>query len=533
MKFRKVALFIVIVSFGLIVEGIHVTRNVLNDESFEGFRGIRLDGDFPFRVSKFSGPSEDFTEAQTSDAKGVSGVEVSNAFGDVTVRRTTDPNAEISVSLRKEVFTRRSESAEAISDKVKLVVNREGGVLKISTTRDPKASYRVKTHIEIDTPEPLDTRITNRHGKIVVEGARAVNVSGEFDEMRVVDVTGDCNAKNRHGSLELVSAALGCRVEVEYGDVHVERLMAPSQIEVSHGSLNAVDLAALSAKLKFSDLQARKIAGALTCEGEHSALRIDDVKGDVTLTNRGDIDIQNVLGRVSIENRRGHVRLLKAAGAVSVKNSFDSVEVSDVGGFLEVTSEHGEIRARRFLKGARLETDTEDVDAADFEGALSVVARRADVAVKPVRKVLAPIDVQIDIGDVRLALSDSVNALLDASVERGDVVGEVGALKSSEQGKRLLKATIGSGGPLLKLRSRLGDIKVSTEDELEVSEPNFPDAPEVDARFRPRPGADPLPARPLTPEAPALPKAPRKSKAVAPPAPPEPPAIPSPTPEGR
>ena len=239
------------------------------------------------------------------------------------------------------------------------------------------------------------------------------------------------------------------------------------------------------------------------------------------------------MGKVTIENRRGHVRLLKASGAVSVKNSYDSVEASDVGGFLEVTSEHGEIRAQRFLKGARLETDTENVDAADFEGALTVVAKRADVSVKPVRKVLSPIDVQIDIGDVRLALSDSVNALLDASVERGDVVGEVGALKSSEQGKRLLKATIGSGGPLLKLRSRLGDIKVSTEDELEVSEPNFPDAPEVDARFRPRPGADPLPARPIAPEAPELPKAPRKSKPVAPQAPPEPPPIPSPTPDGR
>jgi hypothetical protein len=309
--------------------------------------------------------------------------------------------------------------------------------------------------------------------------------------------------------------------------------MAPSEVEVSHGNLNAIDLVALNAKLKFSDLQARKIAGALSCEGEHSDLRIDDVKGDVTLNNRGDIDLQNVLGKVLIENRRGHVRLLKAASAVSVKNSYDSVEASDIGGFLEITSEHGEIRAQRFLKGARLESDSEDVDAVDFAGALDVISNRADVSVKPLRKILSPIDVRVDIGNVRLALPDSVNALLDASVERGDVTGEVGALKSSEQGKRLLKATIGSGGPLLKLRSRLGDINVSTENELDVPEPDFPNAPEVDARFRPRLGADPMPALPIAPEAPALPKTPRKSKMPAPAAPPEPPAIPSPSPEGR
>ncbi len=512
-----------IVSFGLIIEGIHVTRNVINDESFEGWRGIQMDG-FPFsRSSRFRGPSHDFTERQTAEAAGITGIEVSNAYGDVTVRRTSDPHAQIGVDLRKEVFTRRSESAESISNRVKLVINREGGLLKISTSRDAKADYRVKTHLEIDTPTPLDTRITNRHGRIVVEGAKAVNVSGEFDEMRVLDVTGDCNAKNRHGNLEVISAALGCRVEVEYGDAHVEKLMAPSRIDVSHGNLSAIDLAALTANLKFADLQARTIAGALASEGEHSDLRIDDVKGDVTLKNQGDIDIQNILGRVSIENRRGHVRLLKAAAGVLIKNAYDSVGAADVGGLLEIKNTHGSIRAHRFLKGATLETDSEDVDASDFAGPLTVIAKRGDVSVKPLRKLIAPIDVTVDIGDVSLALSDSVNALLDASVERGDVEGNVGALRSSEQGKRLLKATIGSGGPLLKLRSRLGDIKVSSEDDLDVSEPDFPDAPEIDARFRTPLGADPLPASPKPPATPRKPRVPKVPKA------PEMPAIPEPT----
>ncbi len=534
MKFRKVALFFLIVSFGLIIEGVNVTRNFVNDESFEGFRGIQFDGDFPFRVSRFRGPSQEFKETQQSAAAGISGVEISNAFGDVVVRRTSTPGSQIGINLRKEVFTRRSESAEAISEKVKLVISREGSLLKVSTTRDPKATYRVKTHIEIDTPETLDTRITNRHGRIVVEGAKALNVSGEFDEMHVTDVTGDCLAKNRHGSLEVVSATLGCRVEVEYGDAHVERLMAPSVVEVSHGNLSAIDLVALTAKLKFSDLQARKISGALSSEGEHSDLRIDDVKGDVTLKNRGDIDIQNVTGQVSIENRRGHVRLLKAGAGVLIRNSFDNVAASDIAGLLEITNEHGSIRAQRFLKGGRLESDSEDIDAMDFAGPLTVVTNRGGVSVKPLRKVLAPIDITVDIGDVRLGLPDSVNAQLDAKVERGDVRGEVGALNSTEQGKRLLKATIGTGGPLLTLRSRLGDITVSREDDVDVSEPDFPDAPEIDTRFRTPLGADPRPARPVppeTPEPPAGPKAPKLTKpgkgAVAPKAP-EPPPAPTP-----
>ncbi len=532
MKFRKVLLLFMIVAFGLIVEGITVTRNVLNDESFEGFRGIQIDG-FPFsRGARFRGPSYDFTESQTTDPAGITAIEISNEYGDVTVRRTLDPKAQVSIGLRKEVFTRRSESAESISDKVKLAVNREGALLKIGTTRDPGAEYRVKTHIEIETPTPLDTRITNRHGKIVVEGAKAVNVSGEFDDMRVVDVTGECIAKNRHGALEVVSAALGCQVVVEYGDAHVEKLLAPSKVDVTHGNLSAIDLASLTANLKFSDLQARKIAGALTTSGEHSDLRIDDVKGDVTLNNQGDIDIQNIAGRINIDNQRGHVKLLKAAAAVLIKNTFEEVSVSDVAGLLEVTNEHGGIHAHGFLKGAKLETDSEDVKAADFSGPLNIVVKRGDVRVKPVRSVLSPIDIQVDIGDVTLALPNSINALIDASVERGSVEGDVGALKSSEQGKRLLKATIGAGGPLLKLRSRLGDISISGEDDLDTDEADLPDAPEIDQRFRPRPGADPLPAIPLPeiPEAPKMPKLPKAQKPADPAAPVPPPA---PTPQDR
>ena len=540
MKFRKVLLFFMIVSFGLIVEGIHQARTVFNDESSDGFRGfralrsLRFDGDSPF--SKFRGPSYDFTESQTTDAAGITAIEIANEFGDVTIRRTSDPKAQIGIGLRKEVFTRRSESAESISDKVKLVIKREGGLLRVSAPRDNGGEYRVKTHIEIDTPAPLDTRITNRHGKITVEGAKAVNVSGEFDEMRVADVTGDCTAKNRHGNLEVVSAVLGCHVEVEYGQVHVEKLLAPSRIDVTHGNLSAVDLAALTANLKFSDLQARKIAGALVTEGEHSDLRIDDVKGDVTLNNQGDIDIQNITGRVNIDNQRGHVRLLKAAGAVLIKNTFEDVSITDVGGLLEVTNQHGSIHAHRFLKGARLETDSEDVRAADFSGPLNITVKRGDVRVKPIRSVLSPIDIRVDIGDVTLALPESINALIDASVERGKVEGNVGALKSSEQGKRVLKATIGAGGALLRLRSRLGDISVSGEDGLDTDEADLPDAPEIDTRFRMHPGADPLPAMPKTPEMPVIPPAAKAPKAPKAPKMPEgsalpvPPAAPTATP---
>jgi hypothetical protein len=533
MKFRKVALLFMILIFGMVIEGVNAARIAMKDESFEPFKEFDF-SDFFGRRGGLSGPSHEFTESLTAEAAGVTAIEVSNAFGDVVLRRTGDPSAQISIGLRKEVFTRKPETAELTSDKLKIVMNREGTRLRISTTRNPRVAYRTKTHFEITTPLPVDVQIVNRNGRTVIEGAKAVDVSGEYGEMRVTDVTGECVARNRHGNLEVISAALGCRVVTDYGDVHIERLMAPSNAEVSHGNLRAIDLAALTVKLKFSDFLARTINGDLSTSGENSDLQVDDVKGDVTLRNQGDIDIQNVAGRVSIENRRGHVRLLKAASAVNIKNSFDGVTASDVGGMLDITNQHGSIRAQRFSKGARLETDSEDVDASDFEGTLNVVTKRGDVTVKPIRKVLSAMDIQVDIGDVRLGLPTAIDALLDASVERGDVEGSIGALKSMEQGKRLLRATVGNGGPLLRLRSRLGDIRLSSDEDLEVDEPDLPDAPDIDTRYHPPLGADPLPATPRAPEPPSvkppkLPKAPKvpNPNDVPPPAPPA-----KPTPEG-
>ena len=75
---------------------------------------------------------------------------------------------------------------------------------------------------------------------------------------------------------------------------------------------------------------ARKIAGDLQFEGEHSDVRIEEVKGNVTLKNQGDIDIQNVQGRVSVENERGHVRVMKVQDGATIRNTFDTVAASDV-----------------------------------------------------------------------------------------------------------------------------------------------------------------------------------------------------------
>ncbi len=545
MKFRKVLLLFLILGFGMIVEGIHFTRTVVKDDLFEGFRdgfrSIQIDGAFPFSgLMRFRGPSFDFTTNETMDAAGVTTLEVSNAYGDVSVRRSADPKAPIKVTLRKEVFYRSRDSAEKYSNRVKLGVKRENGLMKVSTTRNLTGDPRMRTHLEIETPAPLDTRVTNRHGKITIEGATAVNATGEYDQMRIVDVKGECAAKNRHANLEVISAARGCRVEVQHGDAHVEKLSGASTVDAEHGNVTAFDLGALTANLKFSDLQARRLSGALSSTGEHSDLKIDDIKGDVTLNNQGDIDIQNVLGRVSIDNHRGHVRLLKAAAGVLIKNTSEEVTASDVAGRLEVTNQHGSIRVQRFLKGAALESDSEDIEASDFSGPLTIMVKRGDVSVKPMRKTLGPMDISVDIGDVNVAMPDLGAASIDVSVERGDVEGNLSGLKTTEQSKRALKGSIGNGGPLLKLRSRLGNIKVSGSDAFEVRAPDLPEAPDIERRAGIPEGA-PVLAGPVMPPMPGKPPmagipAPPKSLKPMPPtsAPPARPAPPAPTatPEG-
>ena len=534
MKFRKVLLLFFLLGFGAIVETIHFTRTAINEGNFDGLRDFQIDGDFPFqparwagRLMRFRGPSYDFTTSETTDASGISAIEISNVLGDVSVTRSADPKAPIKVTLRKEVFSRRREQAGPYAEKVKLALTRDGSTVRISTNRDSNSDMRMRTHIDVETPTPLNTRVTNRHGKITIEGATAVNASGEFDDIRIVDVTGECIAKNRHANLEVISAANGCRVEVQHGDAHVEKLLGATTIDIEHGNITALDLGALKASLKFGDLQARKIAGALSTMGEHCDLKIEDVKGEVTLNNQGDIDIQNILGRVVIENRRGHVRLMKAALGVLINNTSDDVAVADVGGALEVKNEHGHIRVQRFLKGASLQSDGEDVEASDFAGPLKVVVKRGGVSIKPMRKDLSPMDVSVDIGDVGISLPSAVNALIDAAVERGDVASDSDALKTTEQGKRSLKGTLGAGGVLVKLRSRLGDIKVSGPEGFEVSEPDFPDAPEIERRFKIAPPAPP--AGPVMP-APPAPQAPKPAKpTTAPPAPPLPVASPQPS----
>ena len=75
MKFRKILLLFMILAFGLVVEGIRVTRSVLDDGTLDGLS--LLDGDFPFsRLARFRGPSHEFKEQKTTESAGVTAIEV-------------------------------------------------------------------------------------------------------------------------------------------------------------------------------------------------------------------------------------------------------------------------------------------------------------------------------------------------------------------------------------------------------------------------------------------------------------------------
>ena len=105
MKFRKVVLLVMIVGFGVAVEGISFTRDKLNDGTFDDLR-------FDFNPGwwDINGHATDFTETESVDPAGIIAIEVTNAYGDVRVSRTDDSKAKIGIALRKAVFSRPDRS---------------------------------------------------------------------------------------------------------------------------------------------------------------------------------------------------------------------------------------------------------------------------------------------------------------------------------------------------------------------------------------------------------------------------------------
>lgn len=127
---------------------------------------------------------------------------------------------------------------------------------------------------------------------------------------------------------------------------------------------------------------------------------------------------------------------------ITLDSTNGEIDVVGVGGMLRAESTNGDIRATSLEGGASVETTNGNVHL-DF-------ARLAEGGLKS----------STTNGDITVSLPRDVKASLSARVTNGTISATDLSLTTTEQSRRRLEASIGGGGPQVRLSTTNGEIRV-------------------------------------------------------------------------
>ena len=170
----------------------------------------------------------------------------------------------------------------------------------------------------------------------------------------------------------------------------------------------------------------------------------------------GSLVVEEVNGKISLRTGDGSIRASRVGGEVVLRTADGSIRVDRAEGKLDVETEDGSVTMEAKPTSLRLRTS---------DGTIRL-------EIQPDAVMAEDWDVQTGDGSVVLTLPDGFNAMLDAETRDGVVRSDHAALRDKrdaegaedrrdrEESRRMLKATLGTGGRTLRVRTGDGSIRI-------------------------------------------------------------------------
>ncbi len=202
------------------------------------------------------------------DARGLSGIRVSNRAGAVTL--TGHDGEELSVKAK--VLT-SADDLDGVLDRVQEAIRREGLVLEVSAPSEP----HTRIEYEIAVPRHLQVAIAVGSGAVSVRDLDApLEVTSNNGEVRVQNAGGDVLIRTANGAVRAEDLAGKASLETKNGAVTVTRVQG--------------------------ELDAQSANGAVLVADAHSKVTIRTVNGRVQYRGQvlGDFDIATTNGAIAL-----------------------------------------------------------------------------------------------------------------------------------------------------------------------------------------------------------------------------------------
>jgi hypothetical protein len=193
-----------------------------------------------------------------------------------------------------------------------------------------------------------------------------------------------------------------------------------------------------------------------SCEGDHHS--DNGWRRQVTVSMTVLIP-RNLRLRVATGN--GALSVEGAGSEVQASTGNGRVHIGETQGLVRVSTGNGDVEVRNAKASVNVSTGNGNVDVVTVEGPVEVSSGNGDIDVR-MSALRAKEDMAFHTGsgDVKLTLPANYNGELDASTGNGTIRSEFDLKIKGQLSPRHVRATIGEGGPMLRMSTGNGEFEI-------------------------------------------------------------------------
>jgi hypothetical protein len=271
-------------------------------------------------------------EVKSSEpVKAGSVVRVTNYRGEVSI--VPEDTAEVRVVVKKTVRAMNDADAEGFAKSTVVQVISVPSGFEVKPEIKHEHYRRVRLDMEIHVPRQVSVEVSTDRGGVQVNGiAGSVTANTVRGDVEIRSVGGEVRADLKGGNVRIQDVKGRVQISGRGSEVEVADVAGEAVIQGEfYGPIRAKNV---SKEVHFlsqrSDVTISQLPGRM--EIGSGQLEVYDTPGNITCTTRNkDIVLENVAGRIRIENRRGNIeaRLREApTEEIEIANESGRVELS-------------------------------------------------------------------------------------------------------------------------------------------------------------------------------------------------------------
>ncbi len=254
-------------------------------------------------------------------------ITVRTDHGDITIH--SDDTPEIRVVAKKTLGGSDENDAQKHAQQIGVTIAEIGGGYEV---RPENQGERIEVDLEVQVPKKTSITARTGRGAIQIAGIQgSVTVASQNGDIEVRNSGGDVSVEGKHGDLHVIGSGGNVRVAGKGGQVEISDIKGEAAIEGEFFGPIRMEKVAKGARFvsKRTDLTVSQLAGRV--ETGSGTLQISDAPGNVSLTTKkNDVVLENIGGRIHVDNREGNVELRFA------QPPREDVDVTDESGNIEV-----------------------------------------------------------------------------------------------------------------------------------------------------------------------------------------------------